>query len=144
MVLVYPMLPRLFLFLRLFPSVLRVCRVPSVSPRGAFASGVQVSGRSADGGRIEERELVRALFGTPKEHPPQGENVFSRRIFRVFDRKQTGTIDFEEFVTALAVFHPRVRAAPSAPTPQPTLPVPLPRGRRAPSPTIPCPPSRPR
>ncbi|CAN1168747.1 Calcineurin B-like protein 9 [Linum perenne] len=46
-------------------------------------------------------ELHLALLRTPV-----GKNLFLDRVFDLFDEKQNGVIDFEEFVHSISVFHP--------------------------------------
>jgi hypothetical protein len=71
-------------------------------PRG-FCRGCQGGfAAHAQDGLIHKDEFALALFKL------QGrENLFTDRVFKTFDSKRNDVIDFEEFVRALSVFHPK-------------------------------------
>ncbi|XP_061343898.1 calcineurin B-like protein 1 [Gastrolobium bilobum] len=54
-----------------------------------------------DDGLISKEEFQLAIFNNRKK-----ENLFTSRIFDLFDVKRKGVIDFGDFVRALNVFHP--------------------------------------
>ncbi|XP_057443725.1 calcineurin B-like protein 1 [Lotus japonicus] len=54
-----------------------------------------------DDGLISKEEFQLAIFNNSKK-----ENLFTSRIFDLFDVKGRGVIDFGDFVRALNVFHP--------------------------------------
>ncbi|XP_076881837.1 calcineurin B-like protein 10 isoform X1 [Bidens hawaiensis] len=54
-----------------------------------------------DDGLIHKEELQLALLNSAG-----GENLFLNKVFDLFDEKQNGVIEFEEFVHVLSIFHP--------------------------------------
>ncbi|XP_020217989.1 calcineurin B-like protein 1 [Cajanus cajan] len=60
-----------------------------------------ISRSVTDDGLISKEEFQLAIFNNKKK-----ENLFTSRIFDLFDVKKKGVIDFGDFVRALDVFHP--------------------------------------
>ena len=60
-----------------------------------------ISGSVIDDGLISKEEFQLAIFNNKSK-----ENLFTSRIFDLFDVKGRGVIDFSDFVRALNVFHP--------------------------------------
>eukprot|EP01023_Acetabularia_acetabulum_P011964 TRINITY_DN15573_c0_g1_i1.p1 TRINITY_DN15573_c0_g1~~TRINITY_DN15573_c0_g1_i1.p1 ORF type:complete len:239 (+),score=38.40 TRINITY_DN15573_c0_g1_i1:171-887(+) len=60
-----------------------------------------VSESIENNGQITKEEFCLALFKTRRS------NIFSDRVFEMFDLKRTGMIDFQEFVCAMNVFSHR-------------------------------------
>ncbi|XP_044478776.1 calcineurin B-like protein 10 [Mangifera indica] len=61
----------------------------------------KLSSSIIDDGLIHKEELRLALLQTSA-----GENLFLDRVFDLFDERKNGFIEFDEFVHALAIFHP--------------------------------------
>ncbi|GJY80767.1 calcineurin B-like protein 10 [Tanacetum coccineum] len=61
----------------------------------------KLSNSIIDDGLIHKEELQLALLNSAG-----GENLFLNRVFDLFDEKQNGVIEFEEFIHVLSIFHP--------------------------------------
>lgn len=66
----------------------------------------KLSSSIIDDGLIHKEELQLALFNSCA-----GKNIFLDKVFDLFDEKQNGVIEFEEFVHVLGVFHPAASIA---------------------------------
>ncbi|RHN53812.1 putative EF-hand domain pair protein [Medicago truncatula] len=60
-----------------------------------------ISGSVINDGLISKEEFQLAIFNNKTK-----ENLFTSRVFVLFDVKRKGVIDFGDFVRALNVFHP--------------------------------------
>ncbi|XP_019421881.1 PREDICTED: calcineurin B-like protein 1 [Lupinus angustifolius] len=63
-----------------------------------------ISSSVTDDGLISKEEFQLAIFQNRKK-----ENIFTNRIFDLFDVKKKGVVDFDDFVRSLNVFHPNAR-----------------------------------
>ncbi|XP_062146599.1 calcineurin B-like protein 7 isoform X2 [Alnus glutinosa] len=61
----------------------------------------ELSSSIHDDGLIHKEEFYLALLINSRE-----QNLFANRVFDLFDVKQDGVIEFEEFVRCLSIFHP--------------------------------------
>lgn len=61
----------------------------------------KLSSSIIDDGLIHKEELQLALLESSG-----GDNLFLNRVFDLFDEKQNGVIEFEEFIHVLSIFHP--------------------------------------
>ncbi|KAL2527734.1 Calcineurin B-like protein 8 [Abeliophyllum distichum] len=61
----------------------------------------QLSSSIIDDGLIHKEEFKLALINSESKN-----NLFADRLFELFDLKNNGVIEFEEFVRSLSIFHP--------------------------------------
>nr|GME00509.1 calcineurin B-like protein 4 [Ipomoea batatas] len=66
----------------------------------------QLSRSITDDGLIHKEEFLLGLFKCSSK-----QNFFADRLFKLFDQKDNGVIEFGEFVRSLSVFHPQTPEA---------------------------------
>ncbi|CAI9094333.1 OLC1v1030058C1 [Oldenlandia corymbosa var. corymbosa] len=66
----------------------------------------ELSSSIIDDGLIHKEEFQLALLNSSNK-----KNLFTDRLFDLFDLKRNGVIEFGEFVRCLSIFHPRTPAA---------------------------------
>jgi len=96
-------------------------RIPGLKDPSILASGtpfrvndvealfelyVKLSSSLVNDGRLHKEQLQLALFKNSKK-----QNLFADRVFNLFDVKQDGHIEFDEFVQSLSIFHPKAPEA---------------------------------
>ncbi|CAI0441688.1 unnamed protein product [Linum tenue] len=75
----------------------------------------KLSSSLVDDGVISKEEFQLGLFGNSRK-----QTLLANRLFQLFDSKRDGAIDFEEFVRALSVFHPKAAQTEKAACKKPT------------------------
>ncbi|KAH7864198.1 hypothetical protein Vadar_026911 [Vaccinium darrowii] len=96
-------------------------RIPGLEDPSILASGtpfrvndvealfelyMKLSRSLVNDGRLHKEQLQLALFKNSKK-----QNLFADRVFNLFDVKQDGHIEFDEFVQSLSIFHPKTPEA---------------------------------